>query len=161
MNGTTTTYRYSKIGALISDRAEGVSDDVDVRVARVNQLWERIERKLLRRQPPRNITVEIHREVKEENGKYLERRFLGIQRQQGAWRLCLAIDWSEYNEQVAHPEIPPSLSWKPISECDIECWVLASQHWAKLQAEVDLTRTTFIPQLDSTISRLEAALAVE
>jgi hypothetical protein len=134
------------------------SNEVDVKLDRVNELWSRVERKLLRRQPPRHITVEVHSKQTGEDGDYLERHFLGIQRQHGKWRLCHAVEWPQFDENEPHPDIPANLPWKPITECDLDTRIFASQFVHKLQFEVDNTRTFFIPLLDETIGRLEDAL---
>lgn len=134
------------------------STEVDDKLDRVNELWNRLERKLLRRQPPRRIAVEIHHRVTGEDGDVLERHYLGIQKQHSKWRLCYAVEWPRFHEDEPHPEIPDDLSWKPVTECDLETRVFASNHVEKLKFEVDNTRTFFIPQLDETISRLEDAL---
>lgn len=154
MIGNTTSFTYQD-GRLVEISES--SDEVDAKLEQLDQLWNRLERRLLRRQPPRDITVEIHRELKEENGKHLERRFLGIQRQRGVWRLCFAVDWSPYDER--EPQLPSSLSWKPIIECDYESRVFASQHVEKLKVEIDNSTNSSDPQLDSAISLLEAALS--
>ncbi len=140
---------------------EEPSNEVEVKLDRVNELWSRVERKLLRRQPPRNITVEVSCKQTGEHGDYLERHYLGIQRQHGKWRLCHAVEWPQYDEHGPHPDIPANLPWKPITECDLETRIFASQFVDKLRFEVDNTRTFFIPELDQTISRLEDALDAE
>lgn len=137
---------------------EEPSNEVDVKLDRVNELWSRIERKLLRRQPPRHITVEVHHEHTGEDGDYLERHYLGIQRQHGKWRLCHAVEWPQHQDPEPYPAIPANLPWKPITECDLETRIFVSKFVDKLTFEVDNTRTFFIPQLDETISRLEDVL---
>jgi len=142
-------------------QSEEPSNEVEAKLDRVNELWLRIEKKLLDRQPPRHITVEVSRRQTGEDGDYLERHFLGIQKMHGKWRLCWAVDWPQYDEREPYPDIPNNLPWKPITECDLETRIKMSDHVQKLRAEVDNTRTFFIPQLDRTISRLEDVLDVD
>jgi hypothetical protein len=138
--------------------SEEPNNEVEAKLDRVNELWMRVERKLLNRQPPRHITVEVCYHQTGEDGDYLERHYLGIQKMHGKWRLCHAVEWPQYDEREPHPSIPDNLPWKPITECDLETRIEMSEHVHKLQFEVDNTRTFFIPQLDQTISRLEGAL---
>jgi hypothetical protein len=142
----------------LSAPAEEPVNEVEAKLDRVNELWLRVEKKLLNRQPPRHITVEVCYKQTGEHGDYLERHFLGIQKMHGKWRLCYAFDWPQYDEQEAHPAIPNNLPWKPITECDLETRIKMSEYVHKLRSEVDNTRNFFIPQLEQTISRLENAL---
>jgi len=141
--------------------AEEPANEVEAKLDRVNELWTRVERKLLNRQPPRHITVEVCYRQTGEDGDYLERHFLGLQRMHSKWRLCHAVDWPQYDEREPHPAVPNNLPWRPITECDLETRITMSEHVRELQFEVDNTRSFFIPKLDQTISRLEEALDID
>ncbi len=149
-------HRFSQNGksstqnALHADPGEYVKNEVDHKLDRINELWLKLEKRLLTAQPARRIACLYHREDAGPDGDITERRFLGIQRQAGKWRLCYAIVWG----CVPDERFP----WKPIVECDMETRADAVRGVEQLNCEVQKTRTVFIPTLDKAISALEAAL---
>ena len=142
---------------------EEPSNEVDAKLDRVNELWSKMERKLLKLAPPRLIGVEVHRrDACNEDGPLIERHFLGIRKNHPKWRICYAVQWVDDNphEHVSRSDVPQHLDWRPISECDLETrLMMANQKFIEqLKFEVDNTLTFFIPKLDTAISQLEDAL---
>jgi len=132
---------------------EDPKNEVDIKLDRVNDLWMKLERKLLKAQPPRRITCQYSQVETGEDGDITERRYIGIQRHHGNWRICYAVTWDVSDET--------NLPWKPITECDVETRMDATEGIDSLKFEVDNTRTFFIPALDKAIDCLERALLDE
>jgi hypothetical protein len=136
---------------LLATTGEPAKNEVDLKLDRVNDLWMKLEKKLLNKQPPRRIACLYEsREGLGEDGDIEERRYLGIQRFTGKWRVCYAIVWSSVEED--------RLPWKPIADCDVETRAHAVKGIDLLKEEVRKTRTVFIPVLDRAINALELAL---
>ena len=133
-----------------SQPTEDPKNEVDVKLDRLNDLWMKLERKLLKEQPPRRITRGYREVHVGEDGDVIERRYIGIQRHHGKWRICYAVTWDQSDES--------NLPWKPITECDIETRVDATKGIGVLKFEVGHTRTFFIPAVDEAIDRLEKSL---
>ena len=156
------TNRFSRNGKASpqsdAEAGEYVKNEIDIKFDRINDLWMKVEKKLLKEQPPRRITC-IYRsfEVEEYDGEQAYcgrvRRYLGIQRHAGKWRVCYASTWSKADEE--------NLPWKPVAECDMDSRMEATDGIELLKREVANTRTTFIPKLDETIEKLERALLDE
>jgi hypothetical protein len=151
------SHRFSQNGKPLTqhhpdaDTGEYVKNEVDLKLDRINDLWMKLERKLLKEQPPRRIACLYHRdENMGEDADITESRYLGIQRHSGKWRVCYAIVW----DCVAADKFP----WKPIVECDVETRADAVKGIGQLKRDVRETRKLFIPALDKAISTLEHAL---
>lgn len=130
---------------------ESVKNEVDQKLDRLNDLWMKLEKKLLNKEPPRRIACLYQtRDGLGEDGDIEERRYVGIQRFSGKWRVCFAITW----------DCAPvdKLPWRPIAECDVETRADAVKGIDLLKDEVRKTRKVFIPVLDKAISDLETAL---
>jgi hypothetical protein len=142
-NGKPLTQHHGDVNA-----GEYVKNEVDVKLDRITDLWMKVERKLLREQPPRRIACWYGTEVRGED--IAEHQFLGIQRQSGRWRICYASVWGAIDEE--------KLPWKPIVECDALTRADAVRGIDQLKREVATTRKLFIPALDKAISTLEDTL---
>jgi hypothetical protein len=136
-----------------SDTTEYVKNEVDLKLDRLNELWMKLERKLLTQEPPRRICCLYYKSAEPDEHDprdAIERRYLGIQRHAGKWRVCYANVWACIRED----EFP----WKPILECDAPTRAEAVRGIDDLKSEVRKTRSVFIPQLDKAISTLEDAI---
>ena len=130
---------------------EYVKNEVDHKSDRLNDLWMRLEKELLKAQPPRRITCAYFSETHEnDEGEFEERRYLGIQRHGGKWRICHAVTSNGAGDE--------NLPWRPIAECDRETRMDATNGIVRLRKAVEQTRTLFIPALDAAIEKLESAL---
>ncbi len=127
-----------------------VKNEVDVMLDRINDLWMKLERKLLREQPPRRIACWYDSKEIAKHGEIMEHRFLGIQRHSGKWRICYANVCGVIDEE--------KLFWKPVVECDVLTRADAVRGINQLKREVGNTRKLFIPALEKAISTLEEAL---
>ncbi len=138
-----------------SETLEYVKNEVDLKLDRLSELWTKLERKLLTKEPPRRICILYYTSVAEscEDGSELtERRFLGIQRHGGKWRICSATAVGLHPRGEEFP-------WKPIPpECDAPACADAVTGIEEPKREVRKTRSLFIPKLDKAISSLEDSL---
>lgn len=122
-----------------------VSNEIDCKLERLNQLWRNVERQLLTAAPPRHIAFD-YQEHGDEYGDAAGYSCLGIQRYASKWRICQGMRSVQQSLEQA--------SWKPITDCDVETRMEASKHIGRLQHHVDETRRTFLPELDEAISNL-------
>jgi hypothetical protein len=136
--------------------SEDPRNEVDVKLDRVNDLWMKLERKLLKEQPPRRIACQYDASkfVQDDGAEWDQSDFIGIQRYHGKWRICYGSIVECQSGQV--PD-----NWKPITECDLETRIDATKGIDKLKFEVANTRAFFIPALDEAIEQLENAILDE
>jgi hypothetical protein len=127
-----------------------VKNEVDLRMDRLNDLWAGLEKKLLAMQPPRFLWCHYDTEQYGEDGELEQNYCLGIMRHSGKWRICHGTYDSAKD--------PDQIAWKPITECNIETRVKATQGINNLKYEVTLTGRKFIPEMDAAIDKLQAAL---
>jgi hypothetical protein len=152
-----TSHRFSRNGRAPTQyeptEGEYVKNEVDQKLDRLNELWTKVEKKLLTKEPPRRLWCLYYTSAAEPDcdpDGPVERRFLGIQRHAGKWRVCQATVWG----LVSDDQFP----WRPVLECDAPTRADAVRGIEELKREVRKTRTIFIPQLDKAISALEGAL---
>ncbi len=142
-----------------AESGEYVKNEVNIKLDRINDLWMKVEKKLLKEEPPRRITCNYDTVEVDEYDPDMgcccgtARAYLGIQRHAGKWRICYASTWNKSGED--------NLPWKPIVECDVGTRMDAVAGIDCLKREVANTRTFFIPKLDKTIDKLEQALLDE
>jgi len=146
------TVRNGKIAPIEADSGNYIKNQLDLKLDRNTELWNELERKLLRAQPPRRIVCAFEpKEYDIDEGTFVERRYLGIQRHGGKWRICHAVTWDNRGEDT--------LPWKPVVECDAETRMDATERIEQLTCQVRDTGRTFIPALDNANSLLEDAIA--
>ena len=138
-----------------AESGEYIKNEIDLKLDRINELWNQLERKLLKDQPPRRISCVYDpkwtgEEQDPEELNVEEHRYLGIQRHGGKWRVCYAITWDHREEET--------LPWKPVVECDVETRMDATRGIDQLKSHVRNTGTDFIPALNKAISGLEDAI---
>ncbi len=152
--------RFSRDGraARPSDAESGeyVKNEIDIMLDRINHLWMKLEKKLLKKEDARRITCNFDTSEAEGQDPQLgywqsvERSYLGIQRHAGKWRVCYARTWNKSGED--------DLPWKPVVECDMDSRMKAAEGIDDLKREVANTRTIFKPKLNETIDKLQRAL---
>lgn len=140
----------SKPGHTDQDDSRYVKNEIDIRLDKLNELWQAMEGKLLGMQPPRQICCHYF-DHHDEDDDVVERLFLGIQRHGSKWRVCHAIVPGSTKE-------PEAKDWKPITDCSIEIRVKAADHVHRLEYHVTQTGKRFIPDLDRAITKLEKAI---
>jgi hypothetical protein len=77
-------------GDKVRTQPPNISNEIDIRLEKLNELWRAMEGKLLGTQPPREICCTYGHPLTDEYGDELGRHVLGIQKVGGKWRVSHA-----------------------------------------------------------------------
>lgn len=115
---------------------------IEDRFRRLNELWQKIEAKLLKMAPPRSI----HGIYKEEGGMYY---FIGLRKIHNKWRVSIAESKSSDHKRA---------TWTAITTAPKTAQLAAVGGLNMLMEEIRKTNTEYLPRLDQAIKNLEDAI---
>lgn len=141
----------------LDERNDEVNQALEARFTQLNAALEAHESKLKAMMVPKDAWViyfkydDDDHQIGHTVGQY--QHLIGMIKLNGAWRLCHARHYEDYN----HPDDEPA--WKPIVEASIEDRLSAAKHIDKLREAIVEAKEKLIPSVEEAIAALAKSLA--